>query len=134
MVVSEASQVQEGLERGSQLSRMELTKVGFSQSTDPPQPVPWASGEGQEASVSGHDRKQGPWLYPHSPRHKGLPFRGLPFSGPLQGQGLSSWAMLLAGKSGTCFHGGQGHTKMGREGQGAKSKPNLPRQQGLDFP
>lgn len=57
MVVSEASQVQEGLERGTQLSRMELTKVGFSQSTDPPQPVPWASGEGQEASVSGHDRK-----------------------------------------------------------------------------
>lgn len=134
MVVSEASQVQEGLEKGSQLSRMELTEDGLSQSTDPPQSVPWASGAGQEASVSGRDRKQSPWLCPHSPRHKGLPFRGPPSSGPLQGQGLSSWAMLLAGKSRTCFHEGQGHSNMGRAGQGAKSKPNLPCQQGLDFP
>ena len=119
-----ASQVQEGLEKGSQLSRMELTEDGLSQSTDPPQPVPWASGEGQEALVSGHDSKQGSWLCPHSPRHKGLPFRGPPSPGPLQGQGLSSWAMLLAGKSRTCFHGGQGHIKMGRAGQGRAPRAN----------
>ena len=49
-------------------------------------------------------------------RHSDLSLRGLPPSGPLQGQALSSRAMLPAGKSQACFHGGHGHTKTGRAG------------------
>lgn len=94
----------------------------MDQAPDLSQLASWVSREELEVQTNGHDEKQEPWPCLHSPEAEQSSSKGSATLWAPPGPGLSSWALLPAGKAWTCFHGGQGYTKMGRAGGQEQTK------------